>query len=212
MAFIDYGALLKVNGKFINKNDALFAYCSDTGYVCYKATYYDKYEKKNKEDNIYGNFYVYAGDENFMLCFYKGYFYIISHNRIISTVSYNPFLSETFYLDGFPSITVERLDKNLRYEYMDEPDEYDVEYWNERLGKRRAQLLIRRLYKKRKSPVCRYYSSRWKVTWDYNENHYEVIFGYGIDNDEIIWNRIKFNSYEFSDIEREIIDEWFKGE
>ena len=75
MSAIDYGALLRVNGKFINKNDDLFSYCSDTGYVCDKATYYSDYEKKEIEIDIMGNYYVYAGDENFLLCFYKGYFY-----------------------------------------------------------------------------------------------------------------------------------------
>lgn len=212
MSLIDYGALLKVNGKFINKNDDLFMYCSDTGYVCDKATYYDTYEKQDKDIDINGNYYVYVGDENFMLCFYKGYFYVISHNRIIFSVAYNPFLSETFYLDGFPNVTVERLDKNLRYEYKDKPDEYDIDYLYERFGIRKSQLIIRRLYKKRKSSVCRHYSSRWKATWDYNGSHYEVIYGYGIDNDETTWNRIKIKHYEFSETEREIIDGWFKGE
>ena len=60
MSAIDYGALLRVNGKFINKNDDLFSYCSDTGYVCDKATYYSDYEKKEIEIDIMGNYYVYA--------------------------------------------------------------------------------------------------------------------------------------------------------
>ena len=33
MAMIDYGAMLRVDGKFINKNCDLFMEQSDTGYV-----------------------------------------------------------------------------------------------------------------------------------------------------------------------------------
>ena len=41
MALIDWGSLLRVNGKFINKNKDLFMNCSDTGYVCKQAEYPD---------------------------------------------------------------------------------------------------------------------------------------------------------------------------
>lgn len=211
MAFIDYGALLRVNGKFLNKNDDLFVKSSDTGYVCDKATYYSDSEKKVIEIDIMGNYYVYAGDENFLLCFYKGYFYVISNNKIIHTVSYNPFISETFYLDGYPSIKVESLDKTIRREYCALPDEYDRKYFYERYGKKKGQVRINRICKRHNKSFYNTRSSRWLATWDYNGNHYEVIFGYGIDPVESVWNRIKFDHYDFSDVERKIIDEWFKG-
>ena len=102
MAILEYGALLKINGKFINKNMDLFMDCSDTGYICEKATYYDKNIKKDREVFIDGMFYVYAGDENFMLCFSKAGFSVISHNKIIGSVVFSQFLSETFYFDGLP--------------------------------------------------------------------------------------------------------------
>lgn len=51
--------------------------------------------------------------------------------------------------------------------------------------------------------------TRWKATWDYNEKHYEVIFGFGIDNDEEVWNDIKHGYFDFSETEIKIIDEWF---
>ena len=85
--------------------------CSDTGYICEKATYYDKNIKKDREVFIDGMFYVYAGDENFMLCFSKAGFSVISHNKIIGSVVFSQFLSETFYFDGLPSVTLEMLDK-----------------------------------------------------------------------------------------------------
>lgn len=208
MAAIDWGALLRVNEKFINKNDDLFSYCSDTGYVCDKATYYSESEKKDIEIDIMGNYCVYAGDKNFLLCFYKGYFYVISHNKIIHTVSYNPFVSETFYLDNYPSIKVERLDKIIRREYFALPDEYDREFYK-KYGKKKGQVKINRICKRHNKSFYKIYLPRWKATWDYNGNHYEVIYGYGIDPSEDVWNDIKYDAYDFTDIERKIIDSWF---
>lgn len=212
MAFIDYGSLLRVNGKFINKNKNLFMDCSDTGYVCDKATYFDDKSKEIITTHINGNFYVYAGDENFMLCFYKGYFYVIHNNKIICSISNSYFISETIYFDGLPTIKVEHLDKELRNEYPDKLDDWDRAFYYDHFGIKKGQLKINRVLKKYKNVVWKTRSSRWLATWDYNGNHYEVIFGYGIDPNEDVWNRIKFDSYDFSDIEREIIDSWFLGD
>ena len=44
--------------------------------------------------------------------------------------------------------------------------------------------------------------------WDYKGKHYEVIFGYGIDADKEVWDDTK-HRYDFSDVERKVIDEWF---
>lgn len=209
MSVIDNGALLKVNGKFINKNTDLFMDCSDTGYICEKATYFDEYENKNKKVDIDGNFYVYAGDEKFMLCFYKGYFYVISHNNIIHSVAYNPFVSETFYFDGLPSVTVEKLDKGNRYTKRFVPDILLLYQMYSNMSTKQAKQHIRRLckkYGKIKDKAC---CNRWKASWDYNNNHYEVIFGYGIDNNEDVWNTMKNTCYGFSETEIKIIDDWF---
>lgn len=58
MAFIDYGALLKVNGEFINKNRDIFMNKSDTGYICEKAK-----DDQGDWHSVQGNYFVYAGDE-----------------------------------------------------------------------------------------------------------------------------------------------------
>ena len=186
--------------------------CSDTGYVCDKATYFDDESKEIITTHINGNFYVYAGDENFMLCFYKGYFYVIHNNKIICSISNSYFISETIYFDGLPTIKVEHLDKELRNEYPDKLDDWDRAFYYDHFGIKKGQLKINRVLKKYKNVVWKTRSSRWLATWDYNGNHYEVIFGYGIDPNEDVWNRIKFDSYDFSDIEREIIDSWFLGD
>lgn len=210
MSIIENGALLKVNGKFVNKNTELFMDCSDTGYICEKATYFDEYANKNKEVDIDGNFYVYAGDEKFMLCFYKGYFYVISHNKIIHSVAYNPFVSETFYFNGFPNVTVERLDKDSRYKKSFLPYEAALREIYSYMGKKQIQQHIRRLYKRYGMKKDKVRCTRWKATWDYNGNHYEVIFGSGIDNNEEVWNEIKCdNDFDFSETEIKIIDDWF---
>lgn len=214
MAFIDWGAILRVNGKFINKNEELFMKCSDAGYVCEKAT-----DKNGNMYDIDGNYFVYAGDKDFMLVFYKGYAHIISNEKIIYTVSWSPFIRETFYFDGHPNVTVELLDKELKKKcYIDPFDEEEIEDWINHLGKKKTDKLV---FKRNKDirtawrkQTCLYVRKlhRWLATWTHNGNKYEVIFGRGIDPSEKCWNDIKFEYYDFSDVEREIIDNWFKGE
>ena len=208
---IDYGALLRVNGEFINKNSGLFMNCSDTGYVCDKATYFDKYWNKEREIDINGNYYIYAGDENFMLCFYKGYFNVIHNNKVIHTVMYNRFNSETFYLDEFPTVKVEHLDKEFQRDYYEHPDEADKNYFIYCYGKKKGYSKYLRYLKRNSKGYFKYRTERWLATWEYNGKKYEVIFGYGIDPNENVWNDIKFDAYDFTDVERNIIDSWFNG-
>ena len=213
MSAIDCGALLRVNGEFINKNSGLFMNCSDTGYVCDKATYFDK--NKNKEDvmDINFNYYVYAGDKNFILCFYKGLMHVISNNRLICSCWNIPFASETIYLDGFPTVHVEHLDKEFQSDYYEHPDEADKNYFIYCYGKKKGYSKYLRYLKRNSKGYFKYRTERWLATWEYNSKKYEVIFGYGIDPDEKVWERIKFDDdgYGFTDVERNIIDSWFNG-
>ena len=205
LALIDYGSLLRVNGKFINKNCDLFMHSSDTGYVCEQATC-----SNGEQINIDGNFYVYAGDENFMLCFYKQQFCVISHNKILRYEYNLPFLSETFYFDNLPDVRIDQLDRELRTNYYCSPwDEHDKQFILWQYGYKNGYLKILRHVNQCKKIRKKNYSGRYLATWNYNGNKYEVIFGYGIDPDEEVWNRIKFDGYEFTDVEREIIDRWF---
>ncbi len=178
--------------------------CSDTGYVCKKVEYPD-------DNSIYvnGNYFVYAGDENFLIAFYKGLFNIIHNNKIIYSDCNIPFISETFYFEGLPTVKVEHLDKKLINEFPDLPDKYDIEWYYERYRKKKAQLKLYRLVKNRRKIVCKDRTFRWLATWEYNGKKYEVIFGSGIDPNEDVWNDIKYDAYDFTDIERKIIDSWF---
>lgn len=205
MSIIDYGAILRVNRNFINKNKDLFMGCSDTGYVCKKAEYPD-----GIVINIDGNYFVYAGDENFLIAFYNGIFCVVHNNKIIYSDYNSRFLSETLYFKGLPTLKIEHLDKELINEYPDPPDEYDIEWYYERYGKKKAQLKLYRLAKSRNRIAYKYRTFRWMATWEYKGKKYEVIFGEGIDPNEDVWNNIKYDRYGFTDAERQIIDRWFE--
>lgn len=219
MAAIDYGALLRVNGVFINKNENLFMDKSNTGYVLDKARYEDI---SIYDINIDGDFYVYAGDKNLLLTFYKGFFYVISDGSILMAVSNVPFISETFYINGV-QIKVSHLDPELQ---IDEGEDigtwkdYVKEHWrgatgDEKLsqlesGSKRYKIFLKKLKRKASGwNVHKDRTQRWIAEWDHSGNKYEVIFGYGIDPCENVWSDIKYNSYGFTKREIEIIDDWF---
>ena len=218
MAMIDYGALLRVDGKLINEGK-MFMDSSDTGYVCEKA-YYPKYDC---DYNINGNYFVYAGDEGLLLCFYKSWCLVISNNEVIRDAWSVPFASETFFLPNDVNLKISHLDKELRVEpliWTTNLEEYMKDSWGDlyledpgREMWKYERKWFRRMMSK--AHICKnisykYRSQRYLAEWDYKGKHYEVIFGYGIDPNKECWDKIKNSSYGFSDVERNIIDEWFK--
>lgn len=215
MAAIDYGALLRVDGKLINKNMDLFMDCSDTGYIC-------EYAISNRTGNrihINGSSFVYAGNEEFLLTFYRGFYNVIS-NGVLLYSGYNPpFISETHFFHGLPSVKISRLSP---YFETDEPtfDDYSMKTYHsfcESFGKRYADRWRNRLckfhYRVSKRRTCcklsRQRPFRFIAQWEHNGKKYEVIFGYGIDPKEEVWNDVK-RCYGFRPDEIEIIDSWFK--
>lgn len=222
MAAIDYGALLRVNGKFVNKNCGLFMKASNVGYILEKARYEDT-TIYDKDVDVNGNFYVYAGDKDLLLTFYKGYCYVISGGLILETIDSVSFISETFYI-GDTKIKVSHLDPNLQI------DKDDVETWGEPLGNRwvdatgheelrelnnglrECKKFFKRAKARNRHKGFKYRTDRWIAEWKQNGDKYEVIFGSGIDPDEIVWNQIKNDSYDFTEREIEIIDSWFVSE
>lgn len=121
MATVDYGALLRVNGKFINYNKDLFSeIIYPKGDIPERAQY-----GKSQERPVKGNYFVYAGDTTFMLAFYKRMFDVISDGKMIKSVWGIPFLSETFVINGI-LITVSHLDKTHIVE-----SKAPTEPWNE---------------------------------------------------------------------------------
>lgn len=217
MAMIDYGALLRVDGKFINKNKDMFMESSDTGYVCETAI-----SPSGQEYDIDGNYFVYAGDKKFLVVFYKGMFKVISNEKIILSKWSIPFNSETFFFDGLPNLKVSRLSKY--YEYVKDESwgtwqDFVREGWigatgNEKLSELDGGFKAYKRFKKHLKAVARSNGYRTRpdrfiAEWNYNGHNYEVIFGYGIEPDEEVWNRIKNGSYGFRQDEIEIIDSWF---
>lgn len=219
MAAIDYGALLRVNGEFINKNKNLFMDVSNTGYFLEKARYTDT-DIYDKDIDI-RSFYVYAGDENLLLTFYKGYFYVISSEKIIKEVSNVPFISETFYLEEV-KIKVSHLDPDIQVEEDDIGTwkEYVKEHWVDATGEEKLSDLqngfreYKRFIKRLKRKVSgrsayKYRTNRWIAEWEHKSDKYEVIFGYGIDPNIFVWNDIKNEAYGFTKREIAVIDGWF---
>lgn len=183
MSSIDYGAILKVNDKFINKNLDLFSDMEKmVGFIL------------DEESHINNNYYVYAGDKNLLMCFYKYNCVVISNDKHVCSLR-TKFNSETFYLNNV-KITISRLDKNYKT-YKEK--KYKYKYHN---GKKLNYVIFSKHAKEHKL-------DRFIATWEYNGNKYECIYGYGIDNNENIWEDIKNNSYGFSKTEIEIIDKWF---
>lgn len=215
MAMIDYGALLRVDGKLVNNE--MFMDASDTGYVCKKA-YYPKYDE---DININGNYFVYAGDEELLLCFYKCQCLVISNNKVITGIWSFPFVSETFFLPNNVNLKISHLDKELRIEPLMEAtnfEDYAKETWGELYTNDPCHEMWkyeRKWFRKmmslahvHKNISYKYRSNRYLAEWDYKGKHYEVIYGYGIDVDKEVWEDIK-HRYDFSDVERKLINEWF---
>ena len=221
MAMVNYGALLRVDGKLINKNQDMFMTTSDTGYVA-KNILDDDGEAKD----IDGNFFAYAGDEHFCIAFYKGLYKVISDGKVIYTNWGMPFNSETHLFPNLPTLKVSRLSKYYEVEKMDSWGnwkDYVREHWEDTTGDEPLSELAggTKAYKRFRKHAKRVnyvnthgglYKSRpyrFLAEWDYNGHHYEVIFGYGIDNDETVWNEIKHRAYSFRPEEIKLIDSWF---
>lgn len=225
MAMIDYGAMLKVDGKFINKNQ-FFMETSDTGYMIKSA----RYAKYDMEVDIEGDYVAYAGDEDLLVCFFKRSILVVSHGEVVYSSLYHPFISETVFVNG-TQIKISHLDPQL-YNWHDtyetsetwpacvgltDEEEYDPKHpWVIRNIKTGQLFTAKRQYKsweKYNSHVRhsreKYRTGRYLVEWEHTGKHYECIFGYGIDTNEDVWEEIKYK-YEFTDTERKIIDEWFK--
>lgn len=222
MAMIDYGALLRVNGKLINKNYDLFMKASDAGYVAK-----DILDLDGKIRDIDGNYFVYAGDEHFCVAFYKGMYKVISDGKVIYAAWNMPFNSMTHFFDNLPDLEVSRLSKYFEEVSVDSLgswEDYVKEKWIGATGKEALSELEcgYKEYKKylrhaKKVAYCNKHGGCYKTRpyryfaeWNYHGNHYEVIFGYGIEPDEDVWDRIKNNAYDFREDEITLIDSWFK--
>ena len=205
MAMIDYGAILMIDGK--KYNDTMFMETSDCGFVPEKA-----YSKEyNQWLDIKGNYFVYAGDDNFMLVFYKTWAYVITAGEIIYSAPFNMnYPGLTRYFDGLPTVTFEHLDKNRYEEYLTDVDDDDYRYYISRYGIKRGTLYYYRALKRCERAKWLCYTNRYVARWEYQGRKYEVIYGYGVDPDKECWERIRDEAYDFTEIEKQKIDRCFE--
>lgn len=186
---IDYGVLVLKSGIPQNKNEELFA--EEPAYM---------------KKPIAGNYFCYCGDRAFSLCFYKTSMVVTRNGEDTKEHYWNfPFASETIYLPE-TRVTVKRLDP-LKPVYLTHLQDYDTweDYvranWCGATGLEKDSELANgaywhRIWNKMCKKIGRkkvlYYTStlKYSATWEYNGDKWEVIFGYGIDNDENVFNSI----------------------
>lgn len=204
MAMIDYGAILMIDGK--KYNDSMFMETSDCGFVPEKA-YSKEYDQWM---NIKGNYFVYAGDDNFMLVFYKCWAHVISAGEILYSTPFDfHYPGETRYFDGLPTVTFEHLDKN-KYPQQFDLNKDDYDYYISRYGKVWGELYWYRAVKRIKRNTWYSYTNRYVARWEYQGRKYEVIYGYGIDPDKECWESIRDEAYDFTEIEKRKINGCFE--
>lgn len=189
MAMIDYGALVIKNGIPVNKNRGMFLECPD---------YFD--------EDVKDNYFAYCGDEEYSLCFYKCSITETKNGNAVDNFWNFPFKSETFYRDNGVNITVRRLDDLLpvyatNLQDYETWEDYVKENWSGATGLEKDSELengqkYHKLWKKNCKRIGRrkvlYYKStnKYIATWEYKGDKWEVIFGYGIDPDEDVFNDI----------------------
>lgn len=175
MAMIDYGSVVKKNGKIIQKEafmdmkqavdfriksikqsykEIIFEDETDEGYKFHTPKHYDY---KNRID---GDYFSYMGDENLLVCVYKCGLTFISHGRIIK------------YIGGIDD----------RYELPYEKMTLDVTI-------KEINFHIKRLYNQ----------NRYILRFWYKGYLYECLYGYGVDVNKDIWYDVEPNERRFID-------------
>lgn len=161
MAMLDYGSIVKKNGKIIQE-DLFMDMKKTVGFELEKAKRKSKVVKYNSDTNIYietgeikedyinvkDNFFSYMGDEELLVCVYKGILTFISNGDVIKTV-------------------------------FDLQEPVDVPYKKHRMTFiiNNTEIKIKRLYD----------NNRYLVRFWYKGDLYECIYGYGVDLNLNYW-------------------------
>lgn len=149
MAMSDYGSVVKKNGKIIQK-EFFMDMKEMVGFVLEKATHTYEVEKFNEEGILYKTgevktrdvyidvfFFSYIGDEELLVCIYKGVLVFVSHGKVIKMqhdlyVSDAPYeIQKLEFAINNVKFRIKRLDKDrhrykLRFWYKG--DLYEVLY------------------------------------------------------------------------------------
>lgn len=179
MAMIDYGSLLVRNGKLMNLGE-MFMEKTDRG--C------DIPEPFN------GEFFVYAGDEDFMLCFYKSRVAVLINGKLAGDVWIGS-------CDGYCC----RVESKIIYTKLP---------YEKRLGIFGSGIDVTFECIDHEGFVTDLgtftYSGKYKVSWAYKGDNYICYTGYGIDPQQSVYDRIKDNSYGYTETEIAELDRVFK--
>lgn len=180
MAMIDYGSVVKKNGKII-QNKMFMDMKETVGFVIDKElTFKSMYRKQlyDEDYNIIGykdkeqirtvipnnNFFSYIGDKELLILVYKGTLIFISNGEIIK-------IQNDLWLDYDLPYELQKLEFTLN----------------------NVDFKIKRLFNQ----------NRYKLRFTYKEDLYEVLYGYGVDINKEYW-------YDVSPRERRYINKWFK--
>ncbi len=157
MSIIDYGAIAFKNGKLISTN--MFTPMEQT--VGWKDTNKDVYRAYDCNDNyvykplnLKGNHFVYIGDRDCTIAFYKGW-------MIILEKSDDPDTTSDEYLKSNHLTCYSKSCEDFLYNH------YTWIKWQYYAGREDITITRRNGYF-----VCK---------WKYKENKYKVYFGYGVD-------------------------------
>lgn len=158
MAFVDYGSVVKKNGKiiqtdfFMDMKEAVGFVLDEVDYEYPETTWDD--EKFNfietgnivkTKKKVNDEYFSYIGDRDFLICIYKGSLTIISNNNVIKIINdisyYDPKMKESYIVNGV------------------------------------------KLNIKRTAPGCR----RYRLTFEYKGDKYDCFYGYGVDVNKKAW-------------------------
>ena len=180
MAMIDYGCVVIKNGIVQNTNEFFMNMKRSVGWV-------DKEVTGNEtRDDLVGvmndNYMGYIGDKDLTICFYKSYerlhFNIIDLDHIdIPNPDQMLYMNENKINDYHLS---------REYKYYSDSNWFYEDKWISKTFKVEVPNY---------GPVdihVKYLSNAIKMLWmSYKGDHYRVIYGYGIDSNWNVWNKIK---------------------
>lgn len=204
MAMIDYGAIVKINGKIVNKNQFFMDMEQSVGWIDYPRIRYDDcdcindngcsecYECPRRKTNHHSstelgewdetlgdcrgnklwidgkldqNYFAYAGDENFTVAVYK--------TQAVFTNKDNTLYVHIWY--GFYS---EELTDKSKWE----TDRMMVRKFDLAVKDEVVHIKIKRIAES---------DSQFYMTFRYKGKMYEVVYGYGIDSNKKVWDKVK---------------------
>ena len=137
------------------------------------------------------SFYAACGDEKFCLAFFKRQVYVIINGVFVGTV----------WIDEIGNAKNNQIFIKMPYENRLNLFGSGISVIFEAID----HTLL-------KDTECdyRYYSGKYHDNFTYNGNVYDVYFGYGIDSSEETYNKIKFTSYDYTEKERNVLDNVFE--